>query len=163
MSAVRELAPRMGVLATHLIDATCTKQGIQAGELTLHAERGSSMRSKPVAFLLADLGVTVTHARPQVSNDNPFSEAPFRTLKYRPDFPARFGSLPDARAHCADFFRWYHNEHHHSGIALMTPDVAHHRLADQVQRDLCAALDQPAAALRRNRVTKCPVRVSQTR
>jgi putative transposase len=127
-------------LATHLIDETCAKQGIQSGHLTLHADRGSSMRSKPVAFLLADLGVTTTHARPHVSNDNPFSEAQFKTLKYRPDFPARFGSLHDARAHCADFFRWYNNEHHHSGIALMTPHVVHYGLTEQVQRDRRAAL-----------------------
>jgi putative transposase len=99
------------------------------------------MRSKPVAFLLADLGVTTTHARPHVSDDNPFSEAPFKTLKYRPDFPTRFGSLHGARAHCADFFRWYNNEHYHSGIALKTPHVVHHDLAEQVQRDRRAALD----------------------
>ena len=87
------------------------------------------MTSKPVALLLADLGVTQSHSRPHTSNDNPYSEAQFKTLKYRPDFPARFGSLEDARAHCVDFFRWYNTEHHHSGLGLHTPADVHHGLA----------------------------------
>jgi putative transposase len=136
MVADRESA----TLATHLFDETCAKQRIQPGTLTVHADRGSSMRSKPVAFLLADLGVTKTHSRPHVSDDNPFSEAHFKTLKYRPSFPARFGSLEDARAHCAAFVEWYNNQHHHSGIALMTPAVVHHGLADDVQSDRRATL-----------------------
>src|SRR5205814_6771997 len=94
-------------------------------------DRGSSMKSKPVAFLLADLGVTKTHSRPHVSDDNPFSEAQFKTLKYRPDFPERFGCIEDARAHSRDFFPWYNTEHHHSGIALHTPHDVHHGLAAQ--------------------------------
>jgi putative transposase len=121
-------------LAQRLIEETCARQGIQPGKLTLHADRGSSMRSKPVAFLLADLGVTKTHSRPHVSDDNPFSEAHFKTLKYRPDFPERFGSIQHARAHGQDFFPWYNTEHHHSGLGLLTPhDVHHGRAAERVQ------------------------------
>ena len=125
------------VLAQKLIAETCERQRIPPGQLTLHADRGSSMKSKVVAFLLADLGVTKTHSRPHVSDDNPYSESAFKTLKYRPDFPDRFGSLEDARAHSIDFFNWYNNEHHHSGIALHTPHDVHHGLADgrTVERD----------------------------
>src|SRR2546428_13002238 len=103
MVAPRESAGR----AQKLIAAPCARQGIAPGDLTLHADRGSSMTSKPVAFLLADLGVTKTHSRPQVSDDNPFSEAQFKTLKYRPDFPDRFGSILDARGFCRMLFPWY--------------------------------------------------------
>ena len=117
MVAHRESA----TLAKKLIRETCARQGIGRGQLTLHADRGTSMTSKPVAFLLADLGVTKTHSRPHVSNDNPFSEAQFKTLKYRPDFPDRFGAIQDARAFCRDFFPWYNTEHHHSGLGLLTP------------------------------------------
>jgi len=117
------------VLAQRLIEETCTRQGIVPGQLTVHADRGSSMIAKPVALLLADLGVIKTHSRPHVSNDNPFSEAQFKTLKYRPDFPERFGSLQDARAFSVDFFRWYNTEHHHTGIGLLTPHDVHHGLA----------------------------------
>jgi putative transposase len=122
MVAHRESA----TLAQKLIETCCTRQRIESGQLTIHADRGSSMTSKPVAFLLADLGVTKTHSRPHVSNDNPFSEAGFKTLKYRPDFPERFGSIEDARGFCVDFFRWYNDEHHHSGIELLTPSDVHH-------------------------------------
>ena len=87
------------------------------------------MKSKPVALMLADLGVTKSHSRPHVSNDNPFSEANFKTLKYRPDFPENFGCIEDSRAHCKDFFDWYNNEHHHSGLGLFTPYDVHHGLA----------------------------------
>jgi putative transposase len=125
MIAERESA----ALAEKLIEETYARQGIQPGELTLHADRGTSMRSKPVAFLLADLGVTKTHSRPHVSDDNPFSEAHFKTLKYRPDFPERFGSVQHARAHGQDFFPWYNTEHHHSGLGLLTPHDVHHGLA----------------------------------
>jgi putative transposase len=118
-------------LAEKLIGETCERQGIQPGQLTLHADRGSSMTSKPVAFLLADLGVTKTHSRPHVSDDNPFSEAQFKTLKYRPDFPQRFGSREHARAHCQDFFPWYNTEHHHVSLGLLTPHDVHHGLAAQ--------------------------------
>jgi putative transposase len=116
-------------LAEKLISETCARQGIQPGQLTLHADRGSSMTSKPVAFLLADLGVTKTHSRPHVSDDNPFSEAQFKTLKYRPDFPQRFGSREHARAHCQNFFPWYNTEHHHVSLGLLTPHDVHHGLA----------------------------------
>jgi putative transposase len=113
-------------LASQLIDQTCVKQRIERGQLTLHADRGTSMKSKAVALLLSDLGVTKTHSRPHVSDDNPFSESQFRTLKYRLDFPDRFGSLQDARSFCRSFFAWYNAEHRHSGIGLLTPQSVHH-------------------------------------
>ena len=113
-------------LAKKLLGETYEREAIQPGQLTVHADRGSSMTSKPVALMLADLGVTKTHSRPYVSNDNPFSEAGFKTLKYRPDFPERFGSVQDARGFCADFFHWYNEEHRHSGINLLTPSDVHH-------------------------------------
>ena len=125
MVAMRETA----VLAERLIATTCARQGIVRDQLTIHADRGTSMTSKPVAFLLADLGVTKTHSRPHVSNDNPYSEAQFKTLKYRPDFPERFGSIEDARAHSTDFFPWYNTEHRHSGLGLHTPHDVHFGLA----------------------------------
>jgi putative transposase len=121
MIAERESA----TLAEELITETCRRQAIQPGQLTIHADRGSSMTSKPVALLMADLGVTKTHSRPHVSNDNPYSEAQFKTMKYRPDYPTRFGCLPDARNWARDFFHWYNDEHHHTGIALMTPAEVH--------------------------------------
>jgi putative transposase len=128
MVANRESA----LLAEKLIQETCLKQGIQPGQLLIHADRGSSMKSKPVALLLSDLGVTKTHSRPHTCDDNPYSEAQFKTLKYRPDFPGRFGSPEDARTFCQDFFRWYNTQHHHSGIGLMTPQAVHHGLAQEV-------------------------------
>jgi putative transposase len=112
-------------LAQELITATCIRQGIQPQQLTIHADRGSSMTSKPVALLMADLGVTKTHSRPHVSNDNPFSEAQFKTLKYRPDYPERFGCQVDARQWASAFFRWYNHEHHHSALGLLTPADVH--------------------------------------
>jgi putative transposase len=130
MVASRETA----ILAYKLIQETMEKQNIQPGQLTIHADRGSSMKSKPVALLLSDLGVTKTHSRPHTSDDNPYSEAQFKTLKYRPDFPERFGSLEDARAFCQVFFTWYNTDHHHSGIGLMTPQVVHYGLAQEVFR-----------------------------
>jgi putative transposase len=127
MIAHRESA----ALAQKLIAQTCARQGIRPDQLTIHADRGSAMTSKPVAFLLADLGVTKTHSRPHVSNDNPFSEAQFKTLKYRPDFPDSFGCIQDARGFCGDFFRWFNDEHHHSGIALLTPADVHYGRAGE--------------------------------
>lgn len=119
-------------LAEKLI-ATCAQRfGIVEDQLTVHADRGASMTSKPVALLLADLGVTKSHSRPRVSNDNPFSEAQFKTLKYRPGFPDRFGSLQDARAHCRDFFLWYNTVHHHSALGLLTPADVHHGSASAI-------------------------------
>lgn len=119
-------------LAKRLITETCEKQGIQKGQLTIHADRGSSMKSKPVAFLLSDLGITKTHSRPHTSDDNPYSEAQFKTLKYRPDFPERFGSIEDARAFCQTFFAWYNQEHRHTGISLLTPEMVHYGRADTI-------------------------------
>jgi putative transposase len=119
-------------LAKKLIAESVRKQSIERGQLTVHADRGSSMTSKPVALLLADLGVTKTHSRPSVSNDNPFSEAQFKTLKYRPEFPDRFGSIEDSRAFCVGFFDWYNNRHYHSGVALLTPATMHYGQAAAV-------------------------------
>ena len=105
------------------------------------------MTSKPVALLLSDLGVTKTHSRPHVSNDNPFSEAQFKTLKYRPEFPDRFGSIQDARGFGHDFFPWYNTEHRHSGLGLLTPHEVHYGLAEKRvearARVLVAALSPP--------------------
>lgn len=122
MIAERELAS----LARELIAATCAKEGIAPEQLTLHADRGSSMQSKSVAQLLADLGVTKTHSRPYTYSDNPYSETQFKTMKYRPDFPDRFGSLADARTWARAFFGWYNHDHRHSGLGLMTPATVHH-------------------------------------
>jgi putative transposase len=130
------------ILAEQLIGETCTKQNIQKGQLTIHADRGSSMKSKPVAFLMADMGITKTHSRPYTSDDNPFSEAQFKTLKYRPDFPDRFGSIEDARQFCRTFFAWYNNEHKHTGISLLSPTVVHHGNADTIIAIRQTALDK---------------------
>ena len=143
MVATRESA----ALAEKLIAATCAKQGIGRGQLSIHADRGSSMTSKPVAFLLADLGVTQSHSRPHVSNDNPFSEAQFKTLKYRPYFPARFTSIEHARAHCQEFFRWYNDEHRHGGLGLHTAADVHHGHAAAVR---AARADVLTAAYRQH-------------
>ena len=136
------IAPReTAELAEMLIADTVTGQNIEPGCLTLHADRGTSMRSKTVAALLVDLEVVKTHSRPYVSNDNPFSESHFKTLKYRPDFPDRFGCIEDARAHCQTFFAWYNTEHRHSGIALMTPQTVHYGGASELTRARSATLD----------------------
>jgi putative transposase len=128
MVAMRESAE----LAKRLIEESCKKQCIPPGQLTLHADRGTSMSSKPVAFLLADLGVTKTHSRPHVSDDNPYSESQFRTMKYRPEFPDRFGCIQDGRAFCQRFFRWYNEEHRHSGLGLLTPAMVHYGQAENI-------------------------------
>lgn len=128
MIAYREAAR----LAGHLITETCEKYAIDEAQLTLHADRGPSMTSKHVAHLLSDLGVTKSHSRPYVSDDNPYSEAQFKTLKYRPGFPPRFGSFEDAHTHCRRFFQWYNHEHYHSGIGLMTPYQVHFGLSDAI-------------------------------
>ena len=127
-------------LAKRLIEETCTKQHISEGQLTLHADRGSSMKSKLVAHLLADLGVTKTHNRPHVSNDNPYSESQFKTLKYSPGFPERFGSIQDAREFCQEFFPWYNTVHKHSGIGLMTPEQVHYEQAQEIQEQRAIVL-----------------------
>jgi putative transposase len=151
MVAERESA----TLAKRLITESCHKQNIAEEQLTLHADRGSSMKSKVVAQLLSDLGVTKTHSRPQVSNDNPFSESQFKTMKYRPEYPDRFGCIQDARAFSIVFFRWYNEEHRHSGIAFYTPSDVHYGRIEQIQKDRQAALD---AAYQRhpNRFVKKP-------
>ncbi len=128
------LAPsERAVLAERLIDDTVGAQNVDRGQLTLHADRGSSMASKPVAFLLADLGVTKSHSRPHVPNDNPFSESQFKTMKYRPDFPKTFTSIEAARAFCQRFFSWYNNDHRHSGIAWHTPASVHYGTAENIR------------------------------
>ncbi len=130
-------------LAKALIAPSREQQQIQRGQLTVHADRGSSMTSKPVAFLLADLGVIRSHNRPYTSTDNPYSEAHFKTLKYRPEFPDRFENIEQARAFCRTFFDWYNHSHRHSGIGLMTPAAVHHGHAQALhaerQRVLAAA------------------------
>jgi putative transposase len=128
MVATRESAE----LAKQLLSESCLKQGIALGQLTIHSDRGSSMTSKPVALLLADLGVTKSLSRPHVSNDNPFSESQFKTLKYRPDFPARFGSLEHSRSFSDRFFSWYNQAHRHSGIGMLTPETVHYGRAEEV-------------------------------
>jgi putative transposase len=137
MVAYRESAE----LAKLLIEESCKKQHIQPGQLTLHADRGTSMSSKPVAFLLADLGVTKTHSRPHVSNDNPYSESQFRTLKYRPEFPDRFGCIQDSRAFSQGFFRWYNEEHRHSSLGLLTPTMVHYNQTTRVLEQRQQVLD----------------------
>lgn len=121
-----------GHLAELLIEETCQRQAISPGQLTLHADRGKPMLSKPLAFLLADLGVTKSHSRPYTSDDNPFSEAHFKTMKYRPDYPTRFDSLLGARDWAADFYRWYNFEHHHTALGLLTPADVHFGRAAEV-------------------------------
>jgi transposase InsO family protein len=136
------IAPReCSALAQQLIADTVARHDVQPGRLTLHADRGAAMRSKPVASLLVDLDVAKSHSRPHVSDDNPYSESQFKTMKYRPAFPERFGSIEDARAHCQAFFPWYNAEHCHSGIGYMTPHSVHYRLADDLRVIRQATLD----------------------
>jgi putative transposase len=127
MAAHRDSA----TLAQRLIHQTCARQGIAPDTLTIHADRGPAMIAKSVALLLADLGVTKTHSRPHVSNDNPYSESQFKTLKYSPEFPDRFGCLQDVRSFLLDFFEWYNTMHHHSGLGWLTPWDVHHGRAEQ--------------------------------
>ena len=152
MVANRESA----ALAEVLIRQTCAKQGIGRDQLTIHADRGSSMTSKPVAFLLADLGVTQSHSRPHVSNDNPYSEAQFKTLKYRPDFPGQFASIQAARVHCQVFFPWYNEEHRHTGLGLHTPADVHYGTAQAVRDKRATVLDDAYQAHPERFVRKPP-------
>jgi putative transposase len=122
-------------LAKRLIAESCARQGIEPGQLILHADRGSAMTSKTVAQTMGMLGVTKSHSRPHVSDDNPFSEAQFKTLKYRPDFPIRFDSLIHAERHVRDFFAWYNHEHHHVSLGLMTPHEIHQGQAQAKWRE----------------------------
>jgi putative transposase len=128
-------------LARRLLEQSYRKHGVQPGKLTIHADRGAPMKSKSVAQLLSDLDVRRSHSRPRVSNDNPFSEAGFKTLKYSPDFPARFGSLSEAEIFCREYFVWYNEEHYHSGIALLTPSQVHYGEAEAVLARRQATLD----------------------
>ena len=127
-------------LAEQLIAHTVSRHDVQAGMLTLHADRGAAMRSKPVAALLVDLDITKNHSRPHVSDDNPYSELQFKTMKYRPDFPARFGCIKDARLHCQEFFAWYNAEHRHSGIGYMTSQAVHYGHAQALREARQVAL-----------------------
>jgi putative transposase len=127
------VAPRESAeLARRFIKEAIVKHQVPAGQLTIHADRGRVMKSKPVAFLMADLGIAKSHSRPYVSDDNPYSESQFRTLKYRPEFPDRFGCIQDSRAFCQQFFQWYNQEHRHSGIGLLTPAMVHFGEAQSV-------------------------------
>lgn len=143
-------------LAEALLADSIANQGVSAGQLTVHADRGTSMASKPVAFLLADLGVTKTHNRPHCSNDNPYSESHFRTLKYRPSFPPRFGCFEDAHAFCQRFFRWYNQDHRHSGIGFHTPADVHYGRAELVRAQRGLVLDAAYAAHPERFVRKPP-------
>lgn len=129
-------------LAEQLIAETCTKQNVQPAQLTIHADNGGPMTAKVVAVLMADLGVAKSHSRPHVSNDNPYSEAQFKTLKYRPGYPDRFGNLADARTWSRRFFTWYNQQHHHTGLELLTPAAVHDGRAEIVLQQRQAVLQQ---------------------
>ena len=120
------------VLFKDLFEDTVAKHQVPPNQLTLHADRGGPMKAKATAQLLADLGVTKSHSRPHTSNDNPFSESHFKTLKYQPRFPKRFGCIEDARQFCREFFTWYNQDHHHAGLGLMTPDQVHYGQVNDV-------------------------------
>jgi len=151
MLATRESA----ALAEQLLASTIAAEKVPAGQLTIHADRGSSMASKPVALLLADLGVIKSHSRPRVSNDNPYSESQFKTLKYCPSFPGSFATLEDARAFCAEFFDAYNQHHRHAGLGLLTPAVVHAGHAEVVRAKRALILDA-AHARHRNRFHRPP-------
>lgn len=127
---------------------TCIKKEIARDQLIIHADRGSSMKSKRVANLLADLGITKTHSRPYVSNDNPYSEAQFKTLKYCPSFPDQFGSIQGSRSFCQAFFAWYNDEHKHTGISLLTPAQLHYGEAKQVIETKIIPYTTPSTGIR---------------
>ena len=139
-----------------LFDDAVTKHNIPPGQLTLHADRGGPMKAKATALLLADLGVTRSHNRPHTSNDNPFSESHFKTLKYQPRFPQRFGCIEDARSFCREFFTWYNQDHHHGGIGLMTPDQVHYGQIDAVHAARQRTLDRAFAEYPERFVNKAP-------
>ena len=140
-----------------LFDAAVTKHQVPPGQLTLHADRGGPMKAKATALLLADLGVTRSHNRPHTSNDNPFSESHFKTLKYQPTFPQRFGCIEDAKSFCRRFFDWYNQDHHHAGIGLMTPDQVHYGQTDAVHAARQHTLDQAFRANPERFVNKTPI------
>jgi putative transposase len=140
-----------------LFDDTLEKHAVPPGQLTLHADRGGPMKAKATALMLADLGVTKSHSRPHTSNDNPFSEAHFKTLKYQPQFPKRFGCIQDAKDFCRDFFTWYNQDHHPAGLGLMTPDQVHYGQADDVHAARQRTLDRAFDAKPERFVKKPPV------
>jgi len=142
MIAERESAE----LAQEMIAETCTRQDIRPGQLTIHADHGSAMTAQSLAFLLANLGVSKTHSRPHVSNDNPYSEAQFKTLKYGPTYPGCFGSLADARQWGQGFFTWYNNEHHHIGLGLFTPADVHYGRVGAMSEKRQGVLERAYAA-----------------
>jgi putative transposase len=144
-------------LAERFLAETIRKQNVAADQLTIHADRGTSMASKPVALLLADLGVTKSHSRPHCSNDNPYSEAQFKTLKYRPEFPGRFGSIEDSRAFCQHFFRWYNHQHRHSGLGFHTPAAVHFSRAESIQVERSRVLQAAYLAHPERFVRQVPV------
>ena len=146
-----------GQLAKALIEQATEQQQIDRSVLTLHADRGGPMRGKPVAFLLADMGITKTHSRPYTSTDNPYSEAHFKTLKYRPEFPERFDDIEQARDFCRGFFHWSNHQHHHSGIGLMTPAAVHHGQAQQLHAARARVLEAAHAATPERFVRRAPV------
>jgi putative transposase len=150
--AAREAA----ALAERLLAGTITAQQVHAGQLTVHADRGTSMTAKPVALLLSDLGVVKSHSRPHVPDDNPYSESQFKTLKHHPTFPDRFGSIEDARSFCQGFVGWYNHAHHHAGIALLTPADVHFGRAEQIIGARQAVLDGAYAAHPERFVRKPP-------
>jgi putative transposase len=135
-----------GALARRLIAESCERQGIRPGQLTIHADRGSAPASKTVVQLLADLGVERSHSRPHVSNDNPFSESHFATVKGHPEFPDRFASFDHAHGFCRGFFPWYNTGHRHSGLASLTPEMVHTGRAPLVLAQREKVLDAAYAA-----------------
>ena len=144
------------VMFKELFEETIIKHNVPPGQLTLHADRGASMKAKATAQLLADLGVTKSHSRPHTSNDNPFSESHFKTLKYQPQFPKLFGCIEDAKAFCRRFFPWYNQEHHHVGLGLMTPDQVHYGQADDFHAARQRTLDRAFIANPERFVRKPP-------
>jgi putative transposase len=148
-------------LAERLLADTIAAQQVDDGQLAVHADRGTAMTSKPVALLLADLGVTRSHPRPHVPDDNPYSESQFKTLKHHPTFPDRFGSIQDARTFLTGFFDWYNHAHYHSGIGLLTPADVHHGRAEQVIAARQAVLGDAYAAHPERFVRKPPTQPPQ--
>jgi putative transposase len=147
-------------LAQQLIESCCDAEGIVPGQLVIHADRGSPMVAKSTAQLYVDLGIAKSHSRPHVSDDNPYSEAHFKTLKYRPETPERFGSLEHARAVLAQMLRWYNHEHYHSGLALLTPADVHHGRADDIVAARQQVLDEAHRRHPERFVRGCPVHKS---
>jgi transposase InsO family protein len=145
------------VLFKALFEDAIAKHDVPAGQLTLHADRGGPMKAKATALLLADLGVTKSHSRPHVSNDNPFSESHFKTLKYQPRFPKCFGCIEDAKQFCRDFFAWYNASHHHAGLGLMTPNQVHYGQTNAIHAARQTALDTAFVAHPERFVKKPPI------